>query len=145
MVYVCVLLYLHFEIFHLIGQCLHLNVTHHVVLPTEICAYAHVQLMSKSSEKPRLHQIPSEDMDAEDGGGTSPTETTYHSRVRPESLREAEPVTSKSHEEQINLQHALILNQVGKTHRKRKKEANKGLTSFSSNSPQDGILTLLLA
>lgn len=69
------------------------------------------KLMSKSSEKPRLHQIPSEDMDSEDGGGTSPTETTYQSRVRAESLREAEPVVSKAHEQQINLQHALILNQ----------------------------------
>uniref|UniRef100_A0A671TG98 histone deacetylase n=1 Tax=Sparus aurata TaxID=8175 RepID=A0A671TG98_SPAAU len=40
------------------------------------------KLMSKSSEKPRLHQIPSEDMDSEDGDGTSPTELTYQSRVR---------------------------------------------------------------
>uniref|UniRef100_A0A3Q3LNI5 histone deacetylase n=1 Tax=Mastacembelus armatus TaxID=205130 RepID=A0A3Q3LNI5_9TELE len=47
------------------------------------------KLMSKSSEKPRLHQIPSEDMDSEDGGGTSPTEPTYQSRVRAESLRES--------------------------------------------------------
>ncbi|XP_068454279.1 histone deacetylase 7 [Clinocottus analis] len=69
------------------------------------------KLMSKSSEKPRLHQIPSEDMDSEDGGGTSPTEPTYQSRVRAESLREAEPTPSKSQEEQLNLQHALILNQ----------------------------------
>ncbi|XP_019128104.2 histone deacetylase 7 isoform X2 [Larimichthys crocea] len=69
------------------------------------------KLMSKPSEKPRLHQIPSEDMDSEDGGGTSPTEPTYQSRVRAESLREAEPTASKSQEEQINLQHALILNQ----------------------------------
>ncbi|XP_017266771.1 histone deacetylase 7 [Kryptolebias marmoratus] len=69
------------------------------------------KLMSKSSEKPRLHQIPSEDMDSEDGGGTSPTDQTYHSRVRAESLREAEPAGSKAHEEQMNLQHALILNQ----------------------------------
>uniref|UniRef100_A0A3B4UMI2 Histone deacetylase n=1 Tax=Seriola dumerili TaxID=41447 RepID=A0A3B4UMI2_SERDU len=69
------------------------------------------KLMSKSSEKPRLHQIPSEDMDSEDGGGMSPTEPTYQSRVRSESLREAEPTASKSHEEQMNLQHALILNQ----------------------------------
>lgn len=68
--------------------------------------------MAKSSEKPRLHQIPSEDMDSEDGGGTSPTEPAYQSRARAESLREAEPVTSKSQEEQMNLQHALILNQV---------------------------------
>ncbi|XP_028265528.1 histone deacetylase 7 isoform X2 [Parambassis ranga] len=69
------------------------------------------KLMSKSSEKPRLHQIPSEDMDSEDGGATSPTELTYHSRVRAESLREAEPTASKTHEDHINLQHALILNQ----------------------------------
>ncbi|XP_068997068.1 histone deacetylase 7 isoform X2 [Embiotoca jacksoni] len=69
------------------------------------------KLMSKPSEKPRLHQIPSEDMDSEEGGGSSPTEPTYHSRVRAESLREAEPTASKTHEEQINLQHALILNQ----------------------------------
>ncbi|XP_070766291.1 LOW QUALITY PROTEIN: histone deacetylase 7-like [Enoplosus armatus] len=69
------------------------------------------KLMSKSSEKPRLHQIPSEDMDSEDGGGTSPTEPAYQSRVRAGSLREAGPTASKSHEEQINLQHALILNQ----------------------------------
>lgn len=73
--------------------------------------------MSKSSEKPRLHQIPSEDMDSEDGGGISPTETTYQSRVRAESLREAEPVGSKAHEQQLNLQHALILNQVWKNHK----------------------------
>uniref|UniRef100_A0A8C4E774 Histone deacetylase n=1 Tax=Dicentrarchus labrax TaxID=13489 RepID=A0A8C4E774_DICLA len=69
------------------------------------------KLMSKSSEKPRLHQIPSEDMDSEDGGGTSPTEPTYQSRARAESLREAEPTASKSQEDQMNLQHALILNQ----------------------------------
>ncbi|KAM6929392.1 histone deacetylase 7 isoform 2-T2 [Lycodopsis pacificus] len=69
------------------------------------------KLMSKSNEKPRLHQIPSEDMDSEDGGGMSPTELTYQSGVRAESLREAEPTASKSHEEQLNLQHALILNQ----------------------------------
>lgn len=69
------------------------------------------KLMAKSSEKPRLHQIPSEDMDSEDGGRTSPTEPAYQSRARAESLREAEPVASKSQEEQLNLQHALILNQ----------------------------------
>lgn len=77
-----------------------------------VCVYAHLQLMAKSSEKPRLHQIPSEDMDSEDGGGTSPTEPAYQGRARAESLREAEPVASKSQEEQMNLQHALILNQV---------------------------------
>ncbi|KAG7239838.1 hypothetical protein INR49_030551 [Caranx melampygus] len=70
------------------------------------------KLMTKSSEKPRLDQIPSEDMDSEDGGGMSPTEPTYQSRVRSESLREAEPSASKNHEEQMNLQHALILNQM---------------------------------
>uniref|UniRef100_A0A8C6Q1T1 histone deacetylase n=1 Tax=Nothobranchius furzeri TaxID=105023 RepID=A0A8C6Q1T1_NOTFU len=69
------------------------------------------KLMSKSSEKPRLHQIPSEDMDSEDGEGSPPTDRTFHSRLRAESLREAEPTGSKTHEEQINLQHALILNQ----------------------------------
>lgn len=69
--------------------------------------------MSKSSEKPRLHQIPSEDMDSEDGG-TSPPEPADPSRARADSAREVEPTASKSHEEQINLQHALILNQVGK-------------------------------
>ncbi|XP_061528568.1 histone deacetylase 7 isoform X3 [Phycodurus eques] len=68
------------------------------------------KLMSKSSEKPRLHQIPSEDMDSEDGGVTSPSEPTFQSRARADSLREAEPTTS-SNQEQINLQHALILNQ----------------------------------
>uniref|UniRef100_A0A8C3AQE7 Histone deacetylase n=1 Tax=Cyclopterus lumpus TaxID=8103 RepID=A0A8C3AQE7_CYCLU len=69
------------------------------------------KLMSKSSEKPRLHQIPSEDMDSEEGGGRPPTEPTYQSIVRAESLRGAEPTASKSQEEQLNLQHALILNQ----------------------------------
>uniref|UniRef100_A0A3P8UZH0 Histone deacetylase n=1 Tax=Cynoglossus semilaevis TaxID=244447 RepID=A0A3P8UZH0_CYNSE len=69
------------------------------------------KLMSKSSEKPRLHQIPSEDMDSEDSGAVSPTEPTYQSRARAESLREAEPGATNSHEEQLNLQHALILNQ----------------------------------
>uniref|UniRef100_A0A665T4V8 Histone deacetylase n=1 Tax=Echeneis naucrates TaxID=173247 RepID=A0A665T4V8_ECHNA len=69
------------------------------------------KLMSKSSEKPRLHQIPSEDMDSEDGGRMSPTEPTYQTRARAESLREAEPAASKSHEEHMNLQQALILNQ----------------------------------
>ncbi|XP_053705086.1 histone deacetylase 7 isoform X2 [Synchiropus splendidus] len=69
------------------------------------------KLMSKSSEKPRLQQIPSEDMYPEDGGGSSPTELAYQSRGRADSLREAEPAASKSHEEQLHLQHALILNQ----------------------------------
>ncbi|XP_061908339.1 histone deacetylase 7-like isoform X3 [Entelurus aequoreus] len=71
------------------------------------------KLMSKSSEKPRLHQIPSEDMDSEDGGGTSPSEPGYPSRGRADSIREAEPASStgSSNQEQLNLQHALILNQ----------------------------------
>ncbi|XP_061657314.1 histone deacetylase 7 isoform X2 [Syngnathoides biaculeatus] len=68
------------------------------------------KFMSKSSEKPRLLQIPSEDMDSEDGGVTSPSEKTFQSRVRGDSLREVDPNTSSS-QEQINLQHALILNQ----------------------------------
>ncbi|XP_071769981.2 histone deacetylase 7 [Centroberyx gerrardi] len=69
------------------------------------------KLMSKSSEKPRLRQIPSEEMDSEDGGGTSPAEPAYPSRGRAESLREAEPTAADNQGEQINLQHALILNQ----------------------------------
>ncbi|XP_029911839.1 histone deacetylase 7 isoform X2 [Myripristis murdjan] len=69
------------------------------------------KLMSKSSEKPRLRQIPSEEMDSEDGGGTSPAEPAYQSRGRAESLREAEPTAADGQGEQINLQHALILNQ----------------------------------
>ncbi|KAM9343063.1 histone deacetylase 7 isoform 1-T2 [Pholidichthys leucotaenia] len=70
------------------------------------------KLMSKSIEKPRLHQIPSEDMDSEDGSGTPPTEASaYHGRARAESLKEVEPVGPKTHEEQMNLQHTLIINQ----------------------------------
>ncbi|XP_056129274.1 histone deacetylase 7 isoform X2 [Lampris incognitus] len=69
------------------------------------------KLMSKSSEKPRLRQIPSEEMDSEDGGETSPAEHSYQSRPRAESLREMEATTAESQGEQINLQHALILNQ----------------------------------
>ncbi|XP_068183230.1 histone deacetylase 7 isoform X3 [Antennarius striatus] len=69
------------------------------------------KLMSKSCEKPRLHQIPSEDMDSEDGGGTSPPEPTYQTEMRAELLREATPTGSKCQDEQMNLQHALILNQ----------------------------------
>ncbi|CAL8324886.1 unnamed protein product [Merluccius merluccius] len=68
------------------------------------------KLMSKSSEKPRLHQIPSEEMDSEDGGGSSPPEPAYQSTARVESLREAEPAAIDSQGE-MNLQHALILNQ----------------------------------
>lgn len=62
------------------------------------------KLMSKSSEKPRLSQIPSEEMDSEEG------ESTYQSRTRAESLQEVEPA-GEGHGEQINLQHTLILNQ----------------------------------
>lgn len=83
-----------------------------ILVTCVIVIFVYAQLMSKSSEKPRLHQIPSEEMDSEDGGARSPTEPTYLSRVRAESLREAESVTSKGQEDQINLQHALILNQV---------------------------------
>ena len=73
-----------------------------------VCVF---QLMSKSSEKPRLRQIPSEDMDSEEVGPT-PSDT-YHGRARVESLREAESVSDlDSQGEQINLQHTLILNQV---------------------------------
>ncbi|XP_028308725.1 histone deacetylase 7 [Gouania willdenowi] len=67
------------------------------------------KFMLKSSEKPRLHQIPSED--SEDGGGTSPSELTYNSRLRVESLRETDSAASKTQDEHMNLQHALILNQ----------------------------------
>ncbi|KAL6483256.1 hypothetical protein MHYP_G00081280 [Metynnis hypsauchen] len=59
------------------------------------------KLMSKSSEKPRLRQIPSEDMDSEEVG---PSAIDAHQRA--ESLREAE-----NQEEQLNLQQTLILNQ----------------------------------
>lgn len=55
--------------------------------------------MSKSSEKPRLSQIPSEDMDSEEVG--PPLGDAHQSR------RELE-----SQEDQIHLQHTLILNQV---------------------------------
>ncbi|CAL8369720.1 unnamed protein product [Lota lota] len=68
------------------------------------------KLMSKSSEKPRLHQIPSEEMDSEDGGEASPPEPAYQSTARAESLREAEPAAIDNQGE-MNLQHALILNQ----------------------------------
>lgn len=113
----------------------------------DILVYA--QLMSKSSEKPRLHQIPSEEMDSEDGGASSPTEPTYLSRARAESLREAESVTSKGQEDQINLQHALILNQVFKklivfSHNVRSHTIPTYLAFHMSffNSPVDGTLTL---
>ncbi|XP_035378450.1 histone deacetylase 7 isoform X1 [Electrophorus electricus] len=62
------------------------------------------KLMSKSSEKPRLRQIPSEDMDSEEVG---PSSTDAHqSRSRAESRREVE-----NQEEQLNIQQTLILNQ----------------------------------
>ncbi|XP_067302938.1 histone deacetylase 7 isoform X2 [Pseudorasbora parva] len=62
------------------------------------------KLMSKSSEKRRLQQIPSEDMDSEEVG---PSAGDGHpGQVRAESQRELE-----NQEEQINLQHTLILNQ----------------------------------
>lgn len=60
------------------------------------------KLMSKSSEKPRLRQIPSEDMDSEDSSAGD----AHQDRVRAESQRELE-----NQEEQLNLQHALLLNQ----------------------------------
>ncbi|KAJ8370094.1 hypothetical protein SKAU_G00101220 [Synaphobranchus kaupii] len=74
------------------------------------------KLMSKSSEKPRLKQIPSEDMDSEEAG---PVPADVHQvRARAESLREAELLrevepgsTEEGQGEQINLQQALILNQ----------------------------------
>uniref|UniRef100_A0A673KJ82 Histone deacetylase n=1 Tax=Sinocyclocheilus rhinocerous TaxID=307959 RepID=A0A673KJ82_9TELE len=62
------------------------------------------KLMSKSSEKPRLRQIPSEDMDSEEVGPSAGD--AHQARVRAESQRELE-----NQEEQLNLQHALILNQ----------------------------------
>ncbi|XP_073669140.1 histone deacetylase 7 isoform X2 [Paramisgurnus dabryanus] len=62
------------------------------------------KLMSKSSEKPRLRQIPSEDMDSEEVGPT--VGDAHQSRLRVESQRELE-----SQEDQIHLQHTLILNQ----------------------------------
>lgn len=64
-----------------------------------------LQLMSKSSEKPRLRQIPSEDMDSEEVGPS--VGDAHQSRLRTESQRELE-----SQEDQLNLQHTLILNQV---------------------------------
>ncbi|XP_059383254.1 histone deacetylase 7-like [Carassius carassius] len=62
------------------------------------------KLMSKSSEKPRLRQIPSEDMDSEEVGPSAGD--AHQGRVRAESQRELE-----SQEEQLNLQHTVILNQ----------------------------------
>ena len=64
-----------------------------------------LQLMSK----PRLKQIPSEEMDSEEA--ESEASETYQSRPRAESLREAES-TVDSQGDHLNLQHALILNQV---------------------------------
>ncbi|XP_053498522.1 histone deacetylase 7 [Ictalurus furcatus] len=60
------------------------------------------KLMSKSSEKPRLCQIPSEDMDSEDVG----TSSSNASKSRAESQREAE-----TQDEHLSLQQTLILNQ----------------------------------
>ncbi|XP_069038801.1 histone deacetylase 7 isoform X3 [Lepisosteus oculatus] len=70
------------------------------------------KLMSKPSEKPRLRQIPSEDMDSEEAGLTD----THQRRPRAESLREAESsgaegAGEQEQHQQINIQHALILNQ----------------------------------
>ncbi|KAI2649976.1 Histone deacetylase 7 [Labeo rohita] len=62
------------------------------------------KLMSKSSEKPRLRQIPSEDMDSEEVGPSAGD--AHQGRARAESQRELE-----SQDEQLNLQHTLILNQ----------------------------------
>ncbi|XP_061113856.1 histone deacetylase 7 isoform X2 [Conger conger] len=68
------------------------------------------KLMSKSSEKPRLKQIPSEDMDSEEAG-PAPGDV-HQGRPRAESLREAEPVSPGDGQgEQINLQQTLIHNQ----------------------------------
>ncbi|GAA6082475.1 histone deacetylase 7 isoform X1, partial [Tachysurus ichikawai] len=60
------------------------------------------KLMSKSSEKPRLSQIPSEDMDSEEVGTSSRTDN----KSRAESQREA-----GTQDEQLSLQQTLILNQ----------------------------------
>lgn len=60
------------------------------------------KLMSKSSEKPRLRQIPSEDMDSEEVGPS--LGDAHQSRLRTEHELE-------SQEDQIHLQHTLILNQ----------------------------------
>lgn len=77
-----------------------------------ICVF---KLMSKTSEKPRLKQIPSEDMDSEEVG-PAPSDI-YQGRARAESLREAELVSAAdSQGGQINLQHTLILNQVRYRH-----------------------------
>ncbi|KAJ8258188.1 hypothetical protein GJAV_G00194170 [Gymnothorax javanicus] len=74
------------------------------------------KLMSKSSEKPRLKQIPSEDMDSEEAG-LAPGDT-HRGRARAESRREAdlpreaEPGSpSDAQGDQMHLQQALILNQ----------------------------------
>uniref|UniRef100_A0A8C9RZE5 Histone deacetylase n=1 Tax=Scleropages formosus TaxID=113540 RepID=A0A8C9RZE5_SCLFO len=72
------------------------------------------KLMTKSSEKPRLRQIPSEDMDSEDAG-PAPADA-HQTRLRAEPLREAEslretPSAAESEGEQVNLQHTVIRNQ----------------------------------
>ncbi|XP_010889782.1 histone deacetylase 7 isoform X2 [Esox lucius] len=84
---------------------------HHSHLLERLKQQTHLgKLMSKSSEKPRLRQIPSEDMDSEEAAPTH--SDTYQGRARAESLREAESVSVvDSQGEQVNLQHTLILNQ----------------------------------
>uniref|UniRef100_A0A3P8YPG2 Histone deacetylase 7 n=1 Tax=Esox lucius TaxID=8010 RepID=A0A3P8YPG2_ESOLU len=85
---------------------------HHSHLLERLKQQTHLgKLMSKSSEKPRLRQIPSEDMDSEEAAPTH--SDTYQGRARAESLREAESVSVvDSQGEQVNLQHTLILNQT---------------------------------
>ncbi|XP_062871881.1 histone deacetylase 7 [Trichomycterus rosablanca] len=61
------------------------------------------KLMSKSSEKPRLHQIPSEDMDSDEVG---PSLSNDNHQNRAESHREAE-----TQDDHLSLQQTLILNQ----------------------------------
>ncbi|KAL4623674.1 histone deacetylase 7 isoform X1 [Arapaima gigas] len=75
------------------------------------------KLMTKSSEKPRLRQIPSEDMDSEDAG---PAPADIHqTRPRVEPVREAESrrdtessSAAESQGEQFSLQHTVIRNQL---------------------------------
>ncbi|XP_048872627.1 histone deacetylase 7 isoform X3 [Brienomyrus brachyistius] len=72
----------------------------------------------KPSEKPRLKQIPSEDMDSEEVGPAGPREV-QQAKGQAESLREADALggmevasAGEGKEEQINLQHTVMLNQV---------------------------------
>ncbi|KAJ3587160.1 hypothetical protein NHX12_013550 [Muraenolepis orangiensis] len=59
----------------------HLLQQHGSLLLERLKQHNHLgKLMSKSSEKPRLHQIPSEEMDSEDGA--SPPEPAYQSSAR---------------------------------------------------------------